>query len=138
MVPPKATHKRAVSASPDLNRLIADVAAGRRSVDRAWHLFRSAGADLDQWIAFATVCRGHGRHYDNVWARHQWLCWTVESDEGTYPEQRAKWLRIQQEFTEQMRAKRGGITSAPIRTNAELRAASCKAEPDHAQLALFS
>lgn len=121
-----------------IQRLITDVAAGRRTVDRAWHQFRDIGASLDQWIAFATVCRGRGRHYDNRWAKHQYNCWTLQLESGTYPQQRAKWAAEQAAFAERMRLKSGA--GGRVLTNAQRRAATCtaKPEPDHAQLALFS
>lgn len=138
MTPQQANHRGGNLASPRPDVIIRDAASGRRNLDRSWHLLRAAGADLDQWTAFATVCRGRGRNYDATWARHQWLCWTVESEEGTYPQQRAKWAAAQHDFAERMRAK--SRAAAPVRTNADLRQARCKAKPqvDHAQLRLFS
>ena len=74
------------------DRVVAAVANGSRSIDRAWHQLRAARPPLETWQAFAHVCRSRGRKYDNRWARHQFQCWSELSDAGTYPRQREEWL----------------------------------------------
>ena len=109
------------------DRLIADVAAGRRKADRAWHQLRNARPPLSVWMAFATA----SKRYDAKWATHQHKCWTELSDEGTYPEQRAKWLEIEAKFVADMQRKHGRV-----RTNAQLRQPQGRPAPCDHQLAL--
>ena len=109
------------------DRLIADVAAGRRKPDRAWHQLRNARPPLAVWMAFATAS---GR-YDAKWATHQHKCWTELSDAGTYPQQREKWLAIQERFAREMERKHGRV-----RTNAQLRQVKAKPGPCGQQLSL--
>ena len=94
------------------DRLIEAVASGKRKPDRAWHQLRNDRPPLSVWMAFATAS---GR-YDAKWAKHQHKCWTELSDAGTYPAQRAKWLRIQERFAADMAARH-----RPISTRAQLR-----------------
>ena len=109
------------------DRLIADVAAGRRKPDRAWHQLRNARPPLAVWMAFATAS---GR-YDAKWATHQHKCWTELSDAGTYPQQREKWLAIQERFARDMERKHGRV-----RTNAQLKQVKAKPGPCDQQLSL--
>ena len=109
------------------DRLIADVAAGRRKADRAWHQLRNSRPPLSVWMAFATA----SGKYDAKWATHQHKCWTELSDAGTYPQQREKWLAIQERFAADM-AKRHGR----VRTRAQLKAITAPPKPIDHQLAL--
>ena len=123
-------------ATDRCDRCILEVASGRRTIDKAWHQLRGWQPSLQQWEAFGTVCRNQDRKsYTKVWARHQWLCWTELSNEGTYPQQRADWAAKQARFEADMAAKSGRA----VRTNAELKAAAKapEPEPDHIQLGLL-
>ena len=115
------------------DRVVAAVANGSRSIDRAWHQLRAARPPLETWQAFAHVCRSRGRKYDNRWARHQFQCWTELSDAGTYPRQREEWAAKQAAFVAAMDAKSGRI-----RTNAQIRAdRQPKQDDSRKQLELF-
>ena len=112
----------------NFQRLIEDVAAGRRKADRAWHQLRNQRPPLSVWMAFATASGKYDRH----WATHQHKCWTELSDVGTYPQQREKWLAIQAKFAADMERRPGRV-----RTRAQLKAITAKpVEPTDQQLAL--
>jgi hypothetical protein len=123
------------AAQDRADRAIAEVLAGRRTIDKAWHQLRGWQPTLAQWQAFASACRIHGRtNYTARWALHQFRCWTELSNHGTYPQQRADWAIKQAAFERNMAAKSGRVL-----TNAQIRAAgaTAPAEPDHQQLGLF-
>jgi len=121
-------------ATARIDRVIVEVTAGRRTIDKAWHQLRGWQPSLAQWQAFASACRFHGRtSYSNRWAAHQHACWTELSDAGTYPQQRANWAARQAAFEQAMAAKSGRVL-----TNAQIRTQAAPApEPDHQQLGLF-
>ncbi|KZR86247.1 hypothetical protein MITS9509_03486 [Synechococcus sp. MIT S9509] len=111
----------------DFDQLIAGVAAGRRDPGRAWHQLRNARPPLKVWHQFAVAS---GR-YDAKWAKHQHKCWTELSDEGTYPQQREKWLAIQAKFAADMERRH-----ERVRTRAQLRRLIAKPAPCDQQLSL--
>ena len=102
----------AAACSQAHQRLITEVADGSRSVDRSWHVLRKAKPSLEVWRQFAAASRKQGRRYDNKWAHHQWLCWTCESTEGTYAEQRAQWAIREAKYVRDMGLRASEVKAA--------------------------
>ena len=112
--------------------LIADVAAGRRKPERAWHQLRNGRPSLRVWKQFADAT---GR-YDSTWAQHQFACWTELSTAGTYPEQRRRWKRKELAFIGAMADKQQRINAA-IEASASARPPARKRkQPADQQLSL--
>lgn len=135
MIPAHRTADSQATATTRVDRVIASAAAGRTTISRAWHQLRCWQPTLEQWKAFHAIAVARGERWHRSWPTHQWKCWTLESSEGTYPEQRAQWRAKQAQFEGAMATKR----HRPVLTNAQLRRMASKAaEPDHVQLALIA
>lgn len=140
MTPQKSTAHLTARATDRCDRAIVAVAAGTRTVAKAWNQLRCWSPTLEQWQAFYRVAKAHGEQWHHKWPEHQHNCWTLKLDTGTYPEQRANWEAKQAAFEASMRARHPAAPISKVLTNAQRRAAArpAPAPCDHSQLALFT